>query len=91
MAENEKNVAVSEESKPEKKQEKKNKKPSIFARMGKFFREYKAEMKKVTWASRGDTLRNFLVVGITVIVVGLVTGALDLGFNQGITALGKLI
>jgi len=88
MAENEKTVAVSKENKPEKK---KDKKPSVFSKIAKFFREYKAEMNKVTWASREDTVKNFVVVGITVVIVGLVAGALDLLFNSGISALGNLI
>ena len=86
MAENEKTTAATNEKKPEKKASK----PSVFSRMGKFFHDYKAETKKVTWASREDTLRNFLVVGVIVVVVGLVTGALDLGFTSGVKALTKL-
>ena len=88
MAENEKTTAVVKEEKPEKK---KDKKPSFFSKIAKFFREYRAEMHKVTWASREDTIKNFVVVGITVIVVGLVTGLLDLAFNEGIRGLGNLI
>ncbi len=88
MAENEKTVAVSKENKTEKKKEKK---PSVFSKIAKFFREYKAEMNKVTWASREDTVKNFVVVGITVVIVGLVAGALDLAFNAGISGLGNLI
>lgn len=88
MAENEKTVAAATEKKPEKKQKKD--KPSFFARMGKFFRDYKAELGKVTWASREDTLKNFVVVGVTVVIVGVVTGLLDVAFNAGINALAQI-
>ncbi len=71
--------------------EKKAKKPSVFSRMGKFLREYKAELGKVTWASRQDTLKNFVVVAITVVIVGAVIGVLDIAFSEGLRALGGLI
>ena len=90
MAEIEKKAAAAQEKKAEKKPAK-DKKPSIFSRIAKFFREYKAELKKVTWASRQDTFRNTVVVGVTVIVVGVVVYLLDLGFSEGINALSNLI
>lgn len=71
--------------------EKKAKKPGVFARIGKFFRDYKAELGKVTWASRQDTLRNFVVVAITVVIAGVVIGVLDIAFSEGLRALGGLI
>ncbi len=84
MAEIEKSKAVAEK-KPKKD------KPSVFARMGKFFKEYKAELGKVTWASKEDTKRNFIVVAITVVIAGAVIGVLDFAFSESILALGKLI
>ena len=90
MAEIEKTEAKAAEKKSEKKPAK-DKKPSIFARMAKFFREYKAELKKVTWSSRQDTIRNTVVVGVTVVVVGVVIYGLDALFTTGIEALGRLI
>jgi acetate kinase len=51
MAEIEKTEAKAQEKKTEDKPAKKDK-PSIGARIGKFFREYKAEMKKVDEAMR---------------------------------------
>ncbi len=77
------------DKKPVEKAEKK--KPSIFARMGKFFREYKSELKKVVWATKEQTLNNFVLVLVSVVITGVCVGVLDLVFNSGITALGKLI
>ncbi len=71
--------------------EKKAKKPGIFSRIGKFLREYKAELGKVTWASREETLKNFVVVAITVVIAGVVIGVLDIAFSEGLRALGGLI
>ncbi len=90
MAEIEKNEAKVQEAKAEKKPAKKDK-PSFGARIGKFFREYKAEMKKVTWPSKEDTLKNTVVVAVTVIIVGAVIGVLDVAFSEGLRALGNLI
>lgn len=87
MAENKK----IDTAKAEKAVKKADKKPSLASRIGKFFREYKAELGKVTWASRSTTLKNALVVAVTVIIVGIVVYGLDLAFENGIRALGNLI
>ena len=71
--------------------EKKAKKPSVFSRIGKFLREYKSELGKVTWASKKDTLRNFVVVAVTVVIAGAVIAGLDFAFTRGLRALGELI
>lgn len=88
MAEIEKTEAT-----PQKKSEKKPKKdkPSVFARIAKFFRDYKAELTKVTWASKEDTIKNFVVVAVTVVIAGAVIGVLDIAFSEGIRTLGRLI
>ncbi len=92
MAENQNIDTAKEEVTETKKEAKKaNKKPARKNRIGKFFREYKAEVKKVTWASREDTLRNTILVAITVIIVGGVIGALDAVFDLGIRTLGNII
>ena len=90
MAEIEKTEAKAQEAKADKKPAKKDK-PSLAARIKKFFREYKAEIKKVTWPSKEDTLRNAVVVAVSVIIVGAVIGLLDMGFQEGLRALGNLI
>ena len=90
MAEIEKTEAKVQEKKAAKKPAK-DKKPSLFARIGQFFREYKAELKKVTWCSREDTFKNTVVVGVSVIVVGIVIGVLDVIFTEGISVLGNLL
>ncbi|MBQ8552279.1 MAG: preprotein translocase subunit SecE [Clostridia bacterium] len=90
MAEIEKTEAKAQGKKTENKPVKKDK-PSIGARISKFFREYKAELNKVTWASKEDTLRNTVVVAVTVVVVGAVIGVLDVVFTEGLRALGNLI
>ncbi len=55
----------------------KDKKPGIGKRIGRFFRELKAELKKVAWPSRAETLRNTGIVIVCVIVVGVIVWIFD--------------
>ena len=76
MAENEKmeKVVKAESTKAEKaKKDKKSedKKPSIFARIGRWLRELKSELKKVQWPSKKQTINNTGIVIACVAVVGL--------------------
>ena len=68
--------------------EKKNskaKKPSVFARTGKWFRELRAEMRKIVWPTRQQTVNNMLIVIAAVLIVGVFVWVLDLIFG-GIVA-----
>ena len=84
MAEQEKNVPA------EKKAEKpaKAKKPSIFARIGKWFRELKGECKKIVWRnppSRPPTTpQSFWRPGL---IIGVFIWVLDAVFQFGVSAL----
>ncbi|MBE6611357.1 MAG: preprotein translocase subunit SecE [Ruminococcaceae bacterium] len=86
MAENEKLEAKTAEKKPAKKD-----KPSLGSKIGKFWREYRSELKKVVWATRESTIKNTLLVAVAVIIVGACIGLLDFAFSNGILALGKLV
>lgn len=74
--------------------EKKNskaKKPSVFARAGKWFRELKAEMRKIVWPTRQQTINNMLVVIAAVLIVGIFVWVLDLIFGGVVaTVIGML-
>ena len=56
---------------------KKDKKPGFGKRLGRFFRELKAELKKVSWPSRADTLKKTGIVIVCVIVVGIIVWIFD--------------
>ena len=56
---------------------KKDKKPNIFARIAKYFRECKAEIKKITWPAPKTVFKNLGVVLVIMIVMGLFIFALD--------------
>ena len=55
----------------------KEKKPGFFKRLGRFFRELKAELKKVAWPTRADTLKKTGIVIVCVIVVGIIVWIFD--------------
>lgn len=55
----------------------KDKKPSIGKRIGRFFRELRSELKKVSWPTRADTLKKTGIVIVCVIVVGIIVWIFD--------------
>ena len=64
--------------------EAKEKKPNIFKRCFKFFREVKSELKKVVWPTRKQVINNALIVFAIVIIVGVIIFALDALFQFGL-------
>ncbi|MCI9352418.1 MAG: preprotein translocase subunit SecE [Lawsonibacter sp.] len=74
MAENEKKVEQAAQAKKDKKSEKK---PGIFARIGKWFRDMKSELKKVQWPTKKQTINNTVIVIVCVVVVGVAIALFD--------------
>ena len=96
MAENEKLEqtasvpAQAEKAKKEKKTEKKSK-PGVFARIGKWLKEMKSELKKVQWPTRKQTVNNPLIVIACVLIVGVCIWIFDLVANEAIKAIISLL
>ena len=67
------------------------KKPGIFARIRKYFRDTKSEVKKVVWPTRQQIVNNTGVVIASIIVVGAFIGVLDAVFSFGLQTLLKLL
>ena len=67
------------------------KKPGIFARIRKYFRYTKSEVKKVVWPTRQQIVNNTGVVIACIIVVGAFIGVLDAVFTFGLQTLLKLL
>lgn len=65
----------------------KAKKPSIFARTGKWFRELKGECKKIVWPTHKQTVNNTAIVLATCVIVGIFVWVLDFVFQLGVSAL----
>ena len=52
------------------------------AKVIQFFKESRAELKKVVWPTKDDVISSIKVVIISTIVVALILGLLDLGFTE---------
>ena len=48
-----------------------------------YFREVRAEMRKVAWPSWAEVKRYSIIVGVTVVVFTAIVGVLDALFNVG--------
>ena len=49
---------------------------------GKFIREYRSELKKISWPNAKDTTKNALITLGAIFVVGVFIWALDFGLSQ---------
>lgn len=57
-------------------------KKSTWAKTKKFFREVKAELKKVNWPNQREILSSTVVVIVTVLIISLFIGGIDLVFSN---------
>lgn len=55
------------------------KKKNIFQKIAKYFRECVGEMKKISWPTLSQTTKNFLIVVVVVLIMGVLIYALDQG------------
>ena len=62
-------------------------KPGVFARIGRWFRELKIELKKVVWPTGKQTVNNTVIVIICCIIVGICIWLFDALAGAVITAL----
>ena len=97
MSENEKleqaaDKAADKPAKAEKKKDAKpaDKKPGVFARIGKWFKEMKSELKKVQWPGWKQVAKNTGIVIACVIVVGIFIWVFDALANAIVQALLNL-
>ena len=68
----------------------KQKKPGLFARLGKFFKGLKSEFKKITWSNVKTTTKNFGIVLVVLVVFAVVIGLFDHGVISLFKWLGNL-
>ena len=52
------------------------------AKVIQFFKESRAELKKVVWPTKDDVISSIKVVIISTILVAVILGLLDLGFTE---------
>lgn len=88
MEKNEQAVPAKEEKakKPAKKS-----KPGVFARLAKWLRELKSELKKVQWPTAKQTVNNTVIVIVCVIIVGIFIWLFDALSNGVISAIISLV
>ncbi len=93
MAEKNNNIVNSAdaEKKVSKKQEKKEKKPNIFKKLGKFLKDTKGELKKVVWTSKSDVWKTFKLVIASVVAVSLAIAVIDYVSSFVINTIAGLI
>ena len=87
MAEKVEKKTIDKKAADKKATKKKDKKPNIFARIAKYFRECKAEVKKITWPAPKTVFKNCGLVLAIIVIMGLFIFALD----QGLFALLGLV
>ena len=94
MPENEKIEHSAEKAvktdKADKAKKDKKSKPGFFARAGKWIREMRAELKKVQWPTKKQTINNTVVVIVCCIVVGICIWLFDTLADAVINALLSL-
>ncbi len=73
----------------EKKDAKKDKKPGLGKKISKFFREYKSELKKISWPTLPEVIKNSLVTIAVVAIVGLFIWGVDTVLTLGRDAILK--
>ncbi|MBP5603620.1 MAG: preprotein translocase subunit SecE [Treponema sp.] len=52
------------------------------AKVIQFFKESKAELKKVVWPTKDDVFSSIKVVILSTIIVAVILGLLDFGFTE---------
>ena len=52
--------------------------------IAKFFREIKAEVKRITWPSKDDTKKALIAVGVVVLIYIVLVGGLDIFFQASL-------
>lgn len=52
------------------------------AKVFQFFRESKAELKKVVWPTKDDVFSSIKVVLVSTVIIALVLGLFDWGFTE---------
>ncbi len=60
------------------------------AKVFQFFKESKAELKKVVWPTKDDVFSSIKVVIISTVIIAVLLGLLDFGFTEAFRALMNL-
>ena len=60
---------------------KKDSKDGFLSRVGKFFREYRSELKKISWPTFSEVVKNTFITLVVVLIVGIIVWLVDWGVS----------
>ncbi len=69
----------------------KTKKASFGTRVKRFFKDTKAELKKVTWPTKEQLIHNTGVIIVFIILIAVILSVLDLAFGKLFTLLSGIL
>ena len=78
MSDNKKDLKENSSSKSAKKDEK----GGFFSKVGKFLREYRSELKKISWPTFSEVVKNTLITLVVVLIVGIIVWLVDWGVSS---------
>ena len=64
---------------------------SVGERIKKFFKDTKAELKKVTWPTKDQLIHNTGVIIVFIIIVTIILSVLDIAFGELFKALSGIL
>lgn len=69
----------------------KTNKASFGTRVKRFFKDTKAELKKVTWPTKEQLIHNTGIIIVFIIIVTIILSVLDLGFGKLFSLLPNIL
>lgn len=83
-------MAEKEKKTEKEKKVKSSDKPSLFSRIGAWFRSLRSESKKISWASAASVRKNTIIVIVSVIILSAAIGIVDFLLTNGIVGLDRI-
>lgn len=83
-------MAEKEKKTENEKKVKSSDKPSLFSRIAAWFRSLRSEAKKISWASASSVRKNTIIVIISVVVICIAIGIIDVLLTNGIVGLSRI-
>ena len=82
---------VAESAAVTKAKKKKKDKPGLIARIKRWFREMRSELKKVVWPTRKQLINNVIVAIVVIVCSGIVIWAFDQVASLAVKALIRIV
>ncbi len=82
MSESKKDITKTEATKNETKKASDKNGNGVFQRIGKFFREFRSEIKKISWPTFAEVVKNTIITLVVVAIFAIVIGLFDWGVSS---------